>query len=115
MFVSEARFLISFLTSLDFLLENGMGNVSKWKESLAERTLSRKAPSLMQLVYGESTNNSTTANSENDNSGDEESDDDFFKPIEEVKKVSRFLPCQDLYQIAYVIIFYQCFFPLMII
>ncbi|XP_014494083.1 ribosome biogenesis protein BMS1 homolog [Vigna radiata var. radiata] len=68
--------------------ENGMGNVSKWKESLAERTLSRKAPSLMQLVYGESTNNSTTANSENDNSGDEESDDDFFKPIEEVKKQS---------------------------
>ncbi|QCD88478.1 ribosome biogenesis protein BMS1 [Vigna unguiculata] len=68
--------------------ENGMGNVSKWKESLAERTLSRKAPSLMQLVYGESTNNSTTANSENENSGDEESDDDFFKPIEEVKKQS---------------------------
>ncbi|RDY12662.1 bms1 [Mucuna pruriens] len=66
--------------------EGDMGNVSKWKEFLAERTLSRKTPSLMQLVYGESTINSTTINRENDNSGDEESDDDFFKPIEEVKK-----------------------------
>jgi len=81
-----------------------MGNISKWKESLAERTLSRKAPSLMQLVYGESTNNSITTNTENDTSGDEESDDDFFKPIEEVKKVSLLLPCQDMYQIAHVII-----------
>ena len=70
-----------------------MGNVSKWKESLAERNLSRKTPSLMQLVYGESTINSTTINRENDNSGDEESDDDFFKPIEEVKKVGPLLPC----------------------
>ncbi|KAK7341555.1 hypothetical protein VNO80_24489 [Phaseolus coccineus] len=66
--------------------EDGMGNVSKWKESLAERTLSRKVPGLMQLVYGESTNNTITTNTQNDNSGDEESDDDFFKPIEEVKK-----------------------------
>lgn len=66
--------------------EGGMGNVSKWKESLAERTLSRKTPSLMQLVYGESTINSTAINRENDNSGDDESDDDFFKPIEQVKK-----------------------------
>ncbi|XP_068471724.1 uncharacterized protein [Phaseolus vulgaris] len=65
---------------------DGMGNVSKWKESLAERTLSRKVPGLMQLVYGESTNNSITTNTQNDNSGDEESDDDFFKPIEELKK-----------------------------
>ncbi|KAH1224663.1 Ribosome biogenesis protein BMS1 [Glycine max] len=65
---------------------DNMGNVSKWKESLAERNLSRKTPSLMQLVYGESTINSTTINRDNDNSGDEESDDDFFKPIEEVKK-----------------------------
>ena len=76
-----------------FLIEDDTGNVSKWKESLAERTLSRKTPSLMQLVYGESTINSTTINRENDNSGDEESDDDFFKPIEEVKKVGPLLPC----------------------
>ncbi|CAJ1933369.1 unnamed protein product [Sphenostylis stenocarpa] len=66
--------------------EDGMGNVSKWKESLAERTLSRKTPSLMQIVYGESTIDSITTDTENGNSGDEESDDDFFKPIEEVKK-----------------------------
>ncbi|XP_027353799.1 ribosome biogenesis protein BMS1 homolog isoform X2 [Abrus precatorius] len=63
-----------------------MGNVSKWKESLAERTLSRKTPSLMQLVYGESTISPTSINKENDNSEGEESEDDFFKPIEEVKK-----------------------------
>ncbi|KAK7312391.1 hypothetical protein VNO77_36204 [Canavalia gladiata] len=67
-------------------INDDMGNVSKWKESLAERTLSRKTPSLMQLVYGESTSNSTSINKENDNSGDEESEDDFFKPIEEMKK-----------------------------
>ncbi|KAK7264372.1 hypothetical protein RJT34_31980 [Clitoria ternatea] len=60
-----------------------MGNVSKWKESLAERTLARKTTSLMQLVYGEPT---ASMDKENDNSGGEESEDDFFKPIEEVKK-----------------------------
>ncbi|CAI8616694.1 unnamed protein product [Vicia faba] len=64
--------------------EDDMGNVSKWKESLSERTHALKAPSLTQLVYGESTNNSTSMNEENDSSDDE--DDDFFKPIEEVKK-----------------------------
>ncbi|KAL4327064.1 hypothetical protein AHAS_Ahas13G0062700 [Arachis hypogaea] len=68
--------------------DDDMGNVSKWKESLAERTLSRKTPSLMQLVYGESTVNMTSINKQNDSSDDEESDDDFFKPIEEVKKQS---------------------------
>ena len=70
-----------------------MGNVSKWKESLAERTLSRKTPSLMQLVYGESTVSRTSINEQNDNSEDEESEDDFFKPIEEVKKVGPLLTC----------------------
>ncbi|KAL4389329.1 hypothetical protein AHAS_Ahas03G0034200 [Arachis hypogaea] len=68
--------------------DDDMGNVSKWKESLAERTLSRKTPSLMQLVYGESTVNMIPINKKNDSSEDEESDDDFFKPIEEVKKQS---------------------------
>lgn len=67
-----------------------MGNISKWKESLAERTLSRKSPSLMQLVYGESTINPTSMNEENDSSEDEENGD-FFKPIEQVKKVSPLL------------------------
>jgi len=64
-----------------------MGNISKWKESLAERILARKSPSLMQLVYGESTNNSTSMDEENDSSEDEENGD-FFIPKEEVKKVS---------------------------
>ncbi|KAI5390369.1 ribosome biogenesis protein bms1 isoform X2 [Lathyrus oleraceus] len=64
--------------------DDDMGNVSKWKESLSERTLALKPPSLMQLVYGESTNNLTSMNEEIDSSDDE--DGDFFKPIEEVKK-----------------------------
>ncbi|KAK7257890.1 hypothetical protein RIF29_32200 [Crotalaria pallida] len=66
--------------------DDDLGNVSKWRESLAERTLSRKTPSLMQLVYGESTLNSTSINKWNDDSEDDDSKDDFFKPIEEVKK-----------------------------
>jgi ribosome biogenesis protein BMS1 len=41
----------------------------------------------MQLVYGESTNNSTSMDEENDSSEDEENGD-FFIPKEEVKKVS---------------------------
>lgn len=75
-----------------FLIDD-MGNVSKWKESLAERTLSQKTPSLMQLVYGESTVNLISINKENDSSEDEESDGDFFEPIEEVKKVGPLLAC----------------------
>lgn len=77
------------------LIEDDLGNVSKWKESLAERTVSRKNPSLMQLVYGESesTINSTSTNEENDSSEDDEGEGDFFKPIEEVKKVGTLLPC----------------------
>lgn len=70
-----------------------MGNVSKWKESLAERTISRQTPSLMQVVYGKSTVNSTYVNKENDSSEGEESEDEFFKPKEEVKKVGHLLPC----------------------
>ncbi|XP_039689953.1 ribosome biogenesis protein BMS1 homolog isoform X3 [Medicago truncatula] len=65
--------------------EDDMGNISKWKESLAERILARKSPSLMQLVYGESTNNSTSMDEENDSSEDEENGD-FFIPKEEIKK-----------------------------
>lgn len=81
------------MTFLFFFLseDDDMGNVSKWKESLSERTLALKPPSLMQLVYGESTNNSTSMNEEIDSSDDE--DGDFFKPIEEVKKVSSLLIC----------------------
>jgi hypothetical protein len=67
-----------------FCTEDDRGNVSKWKESLAERTLARKPSSLMQLVYRESTNNPTSKNEEND-SGE---DDEFFYPKDERKKVS---------------------------
>ncbi|XP_054812121.1 ribosome biogenesis protein bms1 [Prosopis cineraria] len=66
--------------------EDGVGDVAKWKELLAERTLSRQTPSLMQFVYGKSTVNSTDMKKEDDSSEDEESEDEFFKPKEEVKK-----------------------------
>ena len=66
-----------------------MGNISKWKESLMERTVSRQNTNLMQLVYGKSTSASTTAMDEaQDSSGDEESDgDEFFKPKGEGENV----------------------------
>lgn len=86
-------YIVSDISFLILLIEDDMGNVSKWKESLSERTLSRKTPSLMQLVYGESTVNSTSINKEIDNSEDDDSEDDFFKPIEEVKKVGTLLTC----------------------
>lgn len=66
-----------------------MGNISKWKESLMERTVSRQNTNLMQLVYGKTTSTSTTTlNEAQDSSDDEESDgEDFFKPKGEGKKV----------------------------
>lgn len=68
-----------------------MGNISKWKESLSERTVSRQSTNLMQLVYGNSTSMKATSIDEEDssgNSGDEESDgDDFFRPKGEGNKV----------------------------
>ncbi|KAK9904441.1 hypothetical protein M0R45_000666 [Rubus argutus] len=59
-----------------------MGNIAKWKESLAERTFVKQTINLMQLVYGKSTSMSTTSiNKENDSSAYEESDgEDFLKP-----------------------------------
>lgn len=65
-----------------------MGNISKWKESLVERTISRQTTNLMQLVYGKTTSIPTTSINEEESSGDEESDgDDFFKPKGEGNKV----------------------------
>lgn len=81
-----------FLILSVFLMEDGMGNVSKWKETLAERAISRQTPSLMQYVYGKSTVSPTSVNEENYSSEDE-SEDEFFKPKEEVKKVGHLLPC----------------------
>lgn len=66
-----------------------MGNISKWKESLLERTFSRQNINLMQLVYGKSAPTSLThSNGVQDSSEDEESDDDeFFRPKGEGNKV----------------------------
>lgn len=72
------------------LVEDDMGNVSKWKESLADRSLARKPPSLMQLVYGD---NSTSMNKGNDSSEDEENEGDFFMPKELIKVRSPLLSC----------------------
>ncbi|XP_073159506.1 uncharacterized protein [Henckelia pumila] len=67
--------------------DHEMGNISKWKESLAERTSLSQNINLMQLVYGKS-----ASNSPNDipDCIDEESDDDeFFKPKGEGNKKSK--------------------------
>ncbi|KAL2517750.1 P-loop containing nucleoside triphosphate hydrolase superfamily protein [Abeliophyllum distichum] len=65
-----------------------MGNFSKWKEFLAERTASRKNVNLMQLVYGKSA--SESSNEKEDISEKEESEDDeFFKPKGEGNKKSK--------------------------
>ncbi|XP_011043597.1 PREDICTED: ribosome biogenesis protein BMS1 homolog isoform X3 [Populus euphratica] len=57
--------------------EEDMGNISKWKESLLDRTISKQNNNLMQRVYGKSA--STPINEKQDGSEDEESDDEFFK------------------------------------
>uniref|UniRef100_A0A6M2E814 Bms1-type G domain-containing protein n=1 Tax=Populus davidiana TaxID=266767 RepID=A0A6M2E814_9ROSI len=57
--------------------EEDMGNISKWKESLVDRTFSKQNNNLMQRVYGKSA--STPINEKQDGSEDEESDDEFFK------------------------------------
>ncbi|BFG19607.1 hypothetical protein CerSpe_058810 [Prunus speciosa] len=69
-------------------IDDEMGNIAKWKESLVERTSSRQTINLMQLVYGKSTSTQATSiNEEHDGSADDESDgDDFFKPKGEGNK-----------------------------
>lgn len=69
-----------------------MGNVSKWKESLVERTIPKQNTNLMRLVYGEeSASRSTNSVDEaHHSSEDEESEDDeFFKPKGEGNKKLR--------------------------
>ncbi|XVF41292.1 hypothetical protein PTKIN_Ptkin01aG0268800 [Pterospermum kingtungense] len=67
--------------------EDGMGNISKWRASLAERAAKKQNMNLMQLVYGKSTSTSNTSDNElQDDSENEESDDEFFKPKGEGKK-----------------------------
>ncbi|KAI9196951.1 hypothetical protein LWI28_028476 [Acer negundo] len=69
-------------------IDDGMGNVSKWKESLLERTVLRQSTNLMQLVYGKSVSASAASfNEAQDSSEDEGSEDDeFFKPKGEGNK-----------------------------
>lgn len=70
-----------------------LGNASKWKENLAERTASRQTVNLMQLVYGKSTSVSAiSVNNAWDNTVEESDDDEeFLKPKGEGKKVCLYL------------------------
>ncbi|KAI3468188.1 hypothetical protein Pfo_024851 [Paulownia fortunei] len=67
--------------------EDEVGNVSKWKESLSERTASRQNVNLMQLVYGKPA--SKSSNQMKDTSEEESEDDEFFKPKGEGNKKSK--------------------------
>ncbi|KZV24907.1 hypothetical protein F511_21605 [Dorcoceras hygrometricum] len=65
-----------------------LGNISKWKESLAERASLRQNINLMQLVYGKPA--SKSLNETLDCIDEEESEDDeFFKPKGEGNKKSK--------------------------
>ncbi|CAA2971661.1 ribosome biogenesis BMS1 homolog [Olea europaea subsp. europaea] len=65
-----------------------MGNISKWKEFLAERTASRKNVNLMQLVYGKPVSESSNEK-QNSSEKEESEDDEFFKPKGEGNKKSK--------------------------
>ncbi|KAK6140790.1 hypothetical protein DH2020_025471 [Rehmannia glutinosa] len=67
--------------------EDEMGNASKWKESLSERTALRHNINLMQLVYGKPP--SKSSNEMKDTSEEESEDDEFFKPKGEGNKKSK--------------------------
>lgn len=63
--------------------------MSKWKESLLAKTVSRQNGNLMQLVYGRNVTASTTTSQEaHDSSESDDSDEDFFMPKGERTKVS---------------------------
>ncbi|KAL7122018.1 hypothetical protein ACP275_01G019700 [Erythranthe tilingii] len=64
-----------------------MGNLSKWKESLSERTAARRKINLMQLVYGKPESKSSDEMKEISDEGSE--DDEFFKPKGEGNKISQ--------------------------
>ncbi|KAG8375611.1 hypothetical protein BUALT_Bualt10G0118400 [Buddleja alternifolia] len=67
--------------------EDKMGNASKWKESLVERTASRRNINLMQLVYGKPA--SKSSDEMEDISEEENEDDEFFRPKGEGNKKSK--------------------------
>uniref|UniRef100_A0A803LZZ4 Bms1-type G domain-containing protein n=1 Tax=Chenopodium quinoa TaxID=63459 RepID=A0A803LZZ4_CHEQI len=63
------------------VVDEDIGNASKWKDSLLERTVSRQNMNLMQIVYGKPIPNLASDIGESQGSSDDESeDDDFFKP-----------------------------------
>lgn len=69
--------------------EDEMGNASKWKESLAERTILRQNVNLEQLVYGKSEKMASIYGQAQASSEDEEGkDDEFFTPKGEGNKKS---------------------------
>ncbi|RZC50144.1 hypothetical protein C5167_018575 [Papaver somniferum] len=71
--------------------DDGLGNASKWKKSLIERTISRNGTNLMKLVYGKYMGKSTTSVGEGHGSreDDESEGDEFFKLKGEMTKNSR--------------------------
>ncbi|KAG5536403.1 hypothetical protein RHGRI_023991 [Rhododendron griersonianum] len=68
--------------------EDEMGNSSKWKESLAERTILRQNANLEQLVYGKSEKMANISDQAQASSEDEGKDDEFFMPKGEGTKKS---------------------------
>ncbi|KAK6930443.1 AARP2CN [Dillenia turbinata] len=70
--------------------EDEMGNASKWKESLLQRTSSRQSANLMQLVYGIAKSKSPTSvgSKQQGSSEDDESDDEIIRPKGEGRKKS---------------------------
>lgn len=67
------------------LAEDDMGNASKWKESLAQRTAARQNINLMQLVYGKPA--SKSPNEMQETSASDSEDDEFFRPKGEGNQV----------------------------
>lgn len=73
----------------EHVIEENMGNASKWKESIIERTIARQSINLMQLVYGKSETKSNDSSHEDiDDEIDDDDDDEFFKPKGEGNKKS---------------------------
>lgn len=65
-----------------------MGNASRWKEFLLERTRERQNVNLMQLVYGETESKSITkAGLQQRGTENDDSDTEFFVPKGEGTKV----------------------------
>ncbi|XP_062007636.1 ribosome biogenesis protein bms1-like [Rosa rugosa] len=83
----DGRFMeqmVQLFTNLQVCYD--MGNIAKWKESLADRTFLKQTTNLIQLVYGKSTSMSTSVNEENDSSADEEKTESIRKNEEDCSK-----------------------------